>query len=75
MGDYNEIFGDMRGQQLGEKDMDKYNNNIGRIIGSHAENEKDCDELCKKARDMGLYRTYRAGTTPTYYHNFSNKLK
>ena len=70
----NEVRGDWTNdQELGEKQMDEYNNAVGRICGRTARNTQDCADRCQSA---ALIQSYERGSTPKYsQHGMRGNLR
>ena len=64
----NEKRGDwFHNQERGERQMDDYNNAMGRLCGRTATSTQDCADRCLKAP---LIKSYQRGSTPGYWNSF-----
>lgn len=57
-----------RNQDRGEREMDDYNNAIGRQCSKDSKNTQDCQQKCMSAVTNGDLKTYQTGSTPGYWY-------
>ncbi len=63
----NEKRGDWtHNQEMGEKEMDNFNNAYGRQCAKGAKSTQDCQRGCMDAVTSGNIKTYMSGSTPSY---------
>ena len=66
VGDAHEARGDLKNQEVGDREMDLSNNACGREFGKKAKTTGDCQNMCMNAATSGKLTTYTPGTTPKY---------
>jgi RHS repeat-associated protein len=65
----NEKRGDwFHNQEIGEREMDDFNNAFGRQCAKASKSKTDCQQKCLKAANSGRLKTYMPGTTPGYWY-------
>jgi len=69
LGWVNEKRGDwFHNQELGEREMDDFNNAFGRQCAKGSKTKTDCQQKCLNAANSGRLKTYTPGTTPGYWY-------